>query len=173
MDLCFLDVETTGLDPYRYEVIECCALVTTPDLVPVKMFHEKVEMLAIRGMPNPKALEINGWNPEVWDREAISKTSFCYAIREFIEGKVIIGHNVHFDVNFIREEFNRNTTLPFMVGHRYVDTCTLAWPLKIRGLIPKRSLEEICKYFKTKVQPNHSAQTDVIATYEVYQELMK
>ena len=63
MNLLFMDVETTGLNPNVHEVIEICLVETLPDGTIVQRFDSKIKP---RGPVDPKAAEVNGYTPEKW-----------------------------------------------------------------------------------------------------------
>ena len=59
MDLCFVDVETTGLDPVRHELIELAAVrVDRHTLEPLDHVSVKVRPERLADA-DPKALEVN------------------------------------------------------------------------------------------------------------------
>lgn len=71
MDLVFVDVETTGLDPERHELLEVAAVRVHPHTL------EPLDHASARVRPgrladaNPRALEVNGYTDEAW-RDAVT-----------------------------------------------------------------------------------------------------
>ena len=106
MRLAFLDTETTGLDNKRHEIIEL-ALVIVED---GERIYEKVFKIKPRNIhtAHPKALEINGYDEAIWAKEGFcwSKQA-CERLMEHLDGAVIIGHNVQFDIGFLRAVFRQ------------------------------------------------------------------
>lgn len=87
-------------------------------------------------------------------------------ILRFIENDVIIGHNVIFDVNFLKLAFAR-CNIEF--NNKHIDTLSLS-----RKLLPNlknHKLSTVVKYFKIRYDVKHRALADTLVTYEVYKKL--
>lgn len=85
---------------------------------------------------------------------------------EFVEGCVLVGHNVHFDCTFITAA-RGGRPLPNSV----LDTLNLA-----RSLVPglrRYRLASLVSHFGVRVVPNHRALADAAATAEVLLKLLK
>jgi DNA polymerase III subunit epsilon len=84
---------------------------------------------------------------------------------EFVEGCVLVGHNVHFDCSFVAAA--RGGPLPNPV----LDTLKLA-----RSLVPglkRYRLSSLVSHFRVRAAPNHRALADASATAEVFLKLLK
>ncbi len=84
---------------------------------------------------------------------------------EFVEGSVVVGHNVQFDCSFVAAA--RGAPLPNPV----LDTLKLA-----RCLVPglkRYRLSALVNHFGVRQAPNHRALADASATTEVFQRLLK
>jgi DNA polymerase III subunit epsilon len=85
---------------------------------------------------------------------------------EFIEGSVLVGHNVHFDCSFVTAARDGNP-LP----NEVLDTLKLA-----RSLVPglkRYRLSALVGHFGVRQVPNHRALSDAAATTEVFLRLLK
>ena len=85
---------------------------------------------------------------------------------EFVEGCVLVGHNVHFDCSFVTAA-RSGTPLP----NEVLDTLKLA-----RSLIPglkRYRLSALVRHFGVRQAPNHRALSDAAATTEVFRRLLK
>jgi DNA polymerase III subunit epsilon len=83
----------------------------------------------------------------------------------FVEGSVLVGHNVHFDCSFVTAA--RGLPLPNPV----LDTLKLA-----RSLMPglrRYRLSSLASHFGVRAMPNHRALSDSAATAEVFLRLLK
>ena len=83
----------------------------------------------------------------------------------FVEGSVLVGHNVHFDCSFVTAA--RGLSLPNPV----LDTLKLA-----RSLVPglrRYRLSSLASHFGVRAMPNHRALSDSAATAEVFLRLLK
>jgi DNA polymerase III subunit epsilon len=85
---------------------------------------------------------------------------------EFVEGCVLVGHNVHFDCSFVTTA-RGGTPLP----NEVLDTLKLA-----RSLVPglkRYRLSALVSHFGVRQAPNHRALSDAAATTEVFRRLLK
>jgi DNA polymerase III subunit epsilon len=85
---------------------------------------------------------------------------------EFVEGCVLVGHNVHFDCSFVTAA-RGGTPLP----NEVLDTLKLA-----RCLVPglkRYRLSSLVSHFGVRQTPNHRALSDAAATTEVFRKLLK
>jgi DNA polymerase-3 subunit alpha (Gram-positive type) len=123
MKLAFLDTETTGLDNKKHEIIEL-ALVIIED---GERIYEKSFKIKPRNIHTASrvALEINGYNAEVWNKEGfVWSAEACHRLAKHLDGAVVVGHNVQFDIGFLRQVFKE-----YRVNFRFppqLDTKTLA-----------------------------------------------
>jgi DNA polymerase-3 subunit epsilon len=85
---------------------------------------------------------------------------------EFVEGCVLVGHNVHFDCSFVTAA-RGGAPLP----NEVLDTLKLA-----RCLVPglkRYRLSSLVSHFGVRQAPNHRALSDAAATTEVFRKLLK
>src|SRR5687768_2672342 len=92
------------------------------------------------------------------------------AFAEFIGDAVIVGHNVRFDLGFLRANLARLGYRP--LANRFVDTCALARRL-VRDEVPNCKLGTLARHFRTVADPCHRALDDARATAEVLHHLLE
>lgn len=114
-----VDVETTGTDPSVHEILEI-AIVAMDGSV---LFHSKISPQQIE-TASPRALEINAFDPVLWEG-APRWQAVAPKICQVLEGKQLVGHNVHFDKGFIFGMFSRYGLPVPDVMYQFVDTSTL------------------------------------------------
>ena len=102
----FLDTETTGLDPERHEVISIGCVETNQALEVVGKRELLVQPIRIEDA-DPRALEINGYDPARWGAHGTPKTLALAKVWYLLHDCVIAGHNVEFDRRFLAAEFGR------------------------------------------------------------------
>lgn len=120
--LLVLDTETGDLDPRTSSLIEIAALATDER-------GEVVDSFEVRVRPSlpvsAEAARVNGYTPEGW-RFAMEPAD---GLRAFVEwlvphgDRLLVGHNVGFDVRFIEQEGLREGVDPGLMWRRRVDTC--------------------------------------------------
>lgn len=109
--ICFLDLETTGLEPSEGHVIASIGAVAVRNVKkdPIKEFYVEVTPTPEQwGRANPRALEVNGFT---YDRLVEQGKPLREAAHDFLEwlvdngvvtGKaVVVGHNPGFDLKFL------------------------------------------------------------------------
>jgi DNA polymerase III subunit epsilon len=116
--LSFIDIETTGLDPNKHEIIEIAVISCTPEGV-TSTWECKVAPKRI-DLAHPKALEINQYCEEDWvgakDIEEIIPTLVA-----LLQDSTPVAHNASFDKSFIEK-----AVLGHKIPHHWVDTVSLA-----------------------------------------------
>lgn len=171
--LIFLDIESTGLEIQRHEIIQIGA-IKTESKKPFKIVSElnlKVKPMSIQDA-DKDALKIVGYTEEGW-KDAIPLEQALAILDEFAQGGILVGYNVNFDwaiLNKAYYTFGRND--PFYY-HR-LDVMAMAYfKFYSTKSIKRFSLGEICTHFKIKREAAHDALDDARVTYVVFKKLMK
>ena len=130
-----------------------------------------------------EALKINGIDLEEHKKVAVSPSE---AIREFDtflrmhfredEKITLAGHNINFDVNFLRHFLTVNCySFSRRFSHRYVDTATILYYLYLTGKLKEKAIssQQAFDLFGIKVKGRHTALGDAIATARLFTVLLK
>lgn len=181
----FIDLETTGTDNSKHMITEIAAeyhvdgkkvsdfyrLVkavpqanTAISLEALKVTNKTLEEVLTIGEDEPKAvMEFLDWILKL-------DTKMMY----------ICGHNVHFDIGFIKEALKkyRIELWDKVVSYRMEDTCSLARTLRKAGVLPEgnSSLGNLANdlgIHPAKGEALHNAATDVRITAKIYYKLVK
>jgi DNA polymerase-3 subunit epsilon len=163
-NIAFIDIETTGLNPNIHEIIEIC-IITDKEIYHTKIAPERIDWA------DERALSINGYRAKDW----IDVPSFKHVankIKTMLEGCTIAGHNVRFDIDFLNESFSQNG-FDIHLGHRSLDTVTLAYehlyPLGLMSL----SLDSIRKFLGWSSENSHTALKDCNDTKQLFNYLIR
>jgi len=170
-NLAFIDIEMTGLNMIKNEIIEIGCVITTSKLKVIEKFELKIKPEHIENA-DITALKINHYNEANWGN-AISLKEAMKFFLEKVNNCIMIGQNVSFDSEFLEYAFIK-TGLKNNMHYHKLDTISIAWAkLNKKKTITHFSLRELCKYFDIKNENPHSALSDAYATYELYKKLMK
>lgn len=155
------DIETTGLIPTRDKIIEIGA---------IKVVNGKA-VSGFKRFVNPKLslpkkiIELTGINDSMLkDADEIE-----VVIREFLdylEGYVILGHNILFDYSFIKVNAAKEK-LEF--DKEALDTLVLS--RKLHKELESKTLTNMCKHYKIENKNAHRAFDDAKATAQLYFKL--
>ena len=163
-NIAFIDIETTGLNPNIHEIIEIC-IITDKDVYHTKIAPERLDWA------DSKALAINGFKSKDW-LQAPRFKDVASDIKAILRGCTIAGHNVRFDLDFLNEAFAHNG-FDVHLGHRTLDTITLAYehlyPLGLMSL----SLDSIRRFLGWPSAGNHTALKDCNDTKELFEYLIR
>lgn len=171
--LAFIDIETTGLDYEKGEIIELGVVIaelrdgalTVTDEIDLKIAPKHIETA------DAQALRINGYNEAEW----IFAVSIEEALKLFVErtaGAVFVAHNITFDYGFIEANLRRYGFEHKMHYHK-LDTLALAFGvLQNNDDMGKLSLRALCEKYGIENKKAHSAFADAYATYEVFKKLL-
>lgn len=121
-----LDIETSGLDPRKSSLLSIGAIdFDNPD----DSFYGECQVFPGAEI-NPKSLEINGFTSEqIRDSKKPATTDLLRNFLNWLSEKkdqTIAGQNVHWDVEFLRQELNRSK-IDYKLGHRIVDLHSVAY----------------------------------------------
>lgn len=171
--LIFLDLETTGLEVQKQEILEIGAL-KVEQKKPFRVLGEinlKVKPKNIQ-KADKEALKIVGYSQEAW-KDGVSLREALQVLDKFSQDGVLVGYNVNFDWAMLdKAYFSQGRQDPFYY-HR-LDVMPMAY-LKLSGKrkLKRFSLGEICQYFGIKEENKHQALDDARRTYLVFKKLFE
>ena len=176
-NLAFVDVETTGLDPEKHEIIELALVLVRQkgdkgnEFEVIEEFEIKIKPEFI-GRADPQALKVNGYDPSQW----IFASTLAEAMKVFGEktkDAIFVAHNMTFDYAFIDKAF-KQTSVPNEMFYAKLDTISMAYAkLHNNPMVEKFRLQKLCEYFGVENAKAHTALSDTRALFEVYKHLMK
>lgn len=177
-NLAFIDLETTGLDPEKHEILEIgCLIARQKERSGKGPLVEKIEEFEIKVKPehintaDPEALRICGYIEAEW----IFAVNLTQAIKKLVEktkGAIMVGHNVAFDWVFLEKAFKK-TGIDSQMHYHKIDTITLSFAkLYDNPDAQKFSLRALCELLDVKNEKAHTALSDIKATFEVYKKLL-
>jgi len=164
--LCFIDLETTGLDASRHEVLEVAVLRVDARSLQVLAEYEARVQPARLADAHPEALAVCGYSDEEW-RNALPLQEVLATVTPLLAGTLVAGHNTSFDWGFLVEAYRRTElSLPSVDYHR-LDTASLAWPLLATGEVESLSLNALARRFGLHRPSPHRAMADARCALEV------
>lgn len=168
--LLLIDLETTGLDPQRDSVVQIAScLLAKEDLREERWFESLVrpETTMVED-----AREIHGLS----DNELAAAPSLAEAIDRFARyapsDAIVCGHNVGFDVSFLKQAYSRlGRDYPF--DYHTVDIWSLAFFVLGAEGVPSGSftLNKLCALYGIPRGREHDALEDVRASATVLRQL--
>jgi len=182
MKYLFFDTETGGLDP-SFSLLTMYAAV----------FDEKFKLIAdidLKLMPadgkfnvHPDAMRVNKIDLEQHVKVAVPYSVGAEQLSTFLEAQgtdsklIPAGHNISFDMGFIRAYLPVDKAWKKFTNKIHRDTTHVGGFLKDMGLIPGgmgESLSAYAEFFGVKaVGPLHDAKNDVLLNARVYREMME
>lgn len=154
-----VDTETTGLSPRSDSIIELAAIYVRDDKIEDSFSslinpHRTVSSFIshLTGITNEMLSTAPDTRPVLTD------------FLNFVNGHVVIGHNVNFDINFIYESTMRVLDVPFT--NDFLDTMRMS-----RRLFPQyrhHKLIDLVQRFDIGSSTAHRALADAEQTYECY-----
>lgn len=158
-----VDVETTGLNPNWDEIIEVSAVryVAGKEVAAFESFVRP---------PRPVGKFITLLTGITNDMVAAAptKTEIMPELRAFIGGSVLLGHNVHFDVNFLYDAME-SAGAPHLTND-FIDTLGLL--RRIKGTEAPGSLDAAAKAYGLTVCGHHRAGWDSRCAAEIFLHLV-
>lgn len=165
-DYTMLDIETTGLNPYRDHVTELGAVKVRANKV-VDEFSQLVVYPRSNHVPS-FITKLNGITEDLLLEKGKPVKEAMIAFRTFIGDDIVVGYNVNFDLNFLYD-LARKFHLPEL-SNNYVDVLRLA-----RVYYPQqhnRLLDCIQRAGIAQVEQHHGL-ADSLDTKKVYDDFRR
>ncbi len=178
-NLAFIDLETTGFNPDKHEVIELAGLIARqvprpgkgPSLEMIEEFEFKIKPEHL-DTAEPEALRINGYNEMDW-LFAADLTQVMKAVADKTADCTLVTHNLTFDWNFLDHAF-RKTGVENKMHYAKLDTISFAYAkLYNREEVQRFSLRSLAEYFGIQNEKAHTALADIRTTFEIYKKLIE
>lgn len=176
-----LDTETGGLDPESDSLMEVAGVVIQNGRVVAK-YSSLVKPNDGKVVCNDFARKIHQISDEMVLTKGKSPAQIANDLAQisnkYFDGKpmIICGHNVHFDVNFVKKMFKNanveNLSYDKVFSRNVLDTATMALILKTANRLPfeRTSLDNILKFYNINApeKERHTALGDALMTAKAF-----
>lgn len=158
-----IDVETTGGRPNFDRVIEI-AIVVYDGVEIINQYDTLIH--PERSIPY-NITQITGITDEMLT-DAPKFYEVAKDIVQLTEGKIFVAHNVRFDYQFIRHEFQR-------LGFSFVrkQLCTVRLSRKVFPQLRSHSLDSMSRYLGISIDRRHRALDDTLATVKILETALQ
>ncbi|MCC6290612.1 3'-5' exonuclease [Candidatus Nomurabacteria bacterium] len=176
--LSFIDLETTGLNPVKHEILEIGCLVVRPIDDSPRPQWEVVDELEMKVKPTrlesaePEALRVNGYNEGDW-LFAASLEQAMKTLCEKIADTTVVAQNVAFDWSFLESAFSATGVQPKVFYHKMDLPSMVYGKLHHKPELQKVSLWALSQYFGIKNENAHTALADARTTFEIFKKLLE
>ena len=164
------DVETTGLDAVKHEILEIGLVLVDQrtdeviDTLNIKVKPEHIETA------DPNALKINGYDPENW-LNAVSLLEAMTLYSHKAKNAIFCSHNVTFDWSFIAAAFKKAGLKSTLDYHR-LDLFSLIWAKTKDSNIESFSLSKVALFLGLPEEPlPHRAINGARTAHEIYKKI--
>jgi DNA polymerase-3 subunit epsilon len=172
-NLAFIDIETTGFDIERQEIVEIgCVVVRQENGIAQEIIDEfEIKIKPQRlNEADPEALAINGYNEAAW-MFALDLAQAMELFSQKTKECIMVAHNIAFDYSFIAKAF-AVTGVDNKMFYAKMDTISYAYAkLANNPEITRYSLGALCDHYGITNERAHTALADARATYEMYKKL--
>lgn len=183
MKICYFDVETTGLDPVKHDIIEIACIIEIDNVV-----KDEFSLLCQPfkyGTIDEGALKSCGTTIEELRDRMLPQEMYSELIKYFskhidkynkLDKFYPAGFNVRFDVDMLNNFYQKNDDKYYgsWFNWKTIDPLPMLNWLDVVGEVrlEKRNLETACEYFKIDMGKAHVALNDIKATRELIRILM-
>jgi len=163
MNYCFLDLETTGLEHDKDSILEISFITTDENLKELNRFDELI--IPTKTPLIPFVTQLTGITEKEVQDNGKNLEDVLAEVADKIGDATIIGHNIDFDINFLR---SNGVSLE---NNKRIDTHELS-----RILLPEEdsfSLEAITYKYNLSHENAHRAMSDVEACIQLWPILLE
>ncbi len=172
----FVDVESTGLNAKRHQVIEIAVTRCKADLTIIENYDVKIAMWpGSRKRAENKALAINGYTDEEWKDAPYPSLEIYSNIARLTDNTIMCSQNVEFDKEFISQSMN-HFGIDAKWQRRCVDIQSYSAIIGEHYNLKSWGLGEVYKALGGPVMPMHRARPDVqkaMFLYEFARRMMR
>ena len=165
-DYVILDIETSGLDAQKDEIIEIGALQVKQDHV-VATFH----VLIKPNIPiSSTIINLTGITNEILEKDSVSITEALSETKKFLGEATICGYNIGFDIGFLNVAFRKINLSD--INNKCIDTMEIYTQVRKGRKVSKR-LKDVAKYCKVEMLESHRSMSDCRTVKEIYDVLIR
>lgn len=168
--IAIIDLETTGLDPAKHEILElACVLIEADTLREISRYEARIIPKHLE-TADVRALEVNGYSSEMWEN-AIELSEALLTISKLTSYAYLLGYNVSFDYGFLKAAYDQ-TGIKDESCYQRLDLLTLAW-FRIPHLkLLSWKMKEVARYLEVPPEPAvHRAMNGVECAYAILKKL--
>ena len=165
------DVETTGLDPQKHEIVEIGLVLIDQetgeviDTLDLKVKPEHIETA------DDVALKLNGYNETDW-QDAVTILEAIALYGKKAENAIFCSHNVTFDWSFILEAFKKAGQKNTLDYHR-LDLFTLIWTKTRDSKIESFNLNRVAQFLGLPEETlPHRAINGARTAHEIFKKII-
>ncbi len=163
---CVVDVETTGLNTKKDEIIAIAVLPVEGFKV---KFSEHFFSLVRAERFDPKSVRYHGITMSDL-KDAPTFEDIASTLMDLISGSIVVGYATYIDVEFLKRAFKKKLGIKLKV-ERYVDIAELeVWLIRKRGMAVtfRLDFDSLLKMYGVEDSIRHSALGDAYATALIF-----
>jgi CRISPR-associated endoribonuclease Cas2, subtype I-E/ECOLI len=160
-----LDLETTGLKPDSDKIIEIGAILVRNEEI-CRTYNKLVKVDT--ALPD-FIVELTGLTNRQLNIEGIDEKDAIQGLIDFVENKQVVGYNIGFDIDFLREACERNNLTAF--ENKSIDVLKTAKKKVFE--VSNYKLDTLLNYFEINSNARHHAVDDCIITMKLFEKLKK
>ena len=154
------DVESTGVNTTEDEIIQIAG-------VKINKYGQEIERFERFLKPSKPVGQsgmVHGFSDEILSKCGEDSNVVLKSFLEFIEGSIIVGHNVSYDITILSSQLSR-LGLPRPKFLDYYDTLDIS--RRFYPNLDNHKLEYLSEYFETEIKSDHDAMNDVLSTKDI------
>lgn len=159
IEMIFIDLETTGLDSKKDEILEFAAIRVDSDFNVIW----SLDFLCKPTKPIPATVLNLTWINQVEISDWENFSDRVKEIEDFLWDDVIVGHNIKFDLSFLSRNW-------LTKEYKFLDTHVLAWIFL--PWFESYSLEVLSSTYWVDHSPKHRARWDIMACINIYKIIL-
>lgn len=174
------DCETGGLNPNSNTLLTIYMAILDENMNKIDELDLKLKPDDGAYVYDQEALDVNKINLEEHDKVAIKYSQAIPIIENFLKkyspkkrGIRPAGHNIAFDIAFLKGQLKIDKIWEDKCHYRVLDTTPITTFMQDIGVWPEKlgSLTSLVEYFKIPMMNAHTAKDDVLMWIEVYKQM--